>query len=233
MERDKLFGNGPLSSSQRCPSIAGAERKSLHHVWTLDHAIGNAEEFPYRMAAEVVVLLTIRKCCRKRATLGRSQAPVVEERLLAKRSCFPTQHPGSRNRDPVNASGPVGEISAYIRETLTPKQLALACNVELAFETIGFRVVATFFAEDRSGDAQSRILSELIQEKLKVIRVQRNVGVQIANDLVFEVFDSFPTGIEGMYLCREIPLAARRQIYQFDPVILRSVGLDPTRGAVG
>src|SRR5271170_4707260 len=102
MERDKLFGNGPVSSSQRCPSIAGAERKSLHHVGRLDHAIGNAEEFPYRMAAEIVVFLTIRKCRRKRATLGRSQAPVMEERLLAKRSCFPTHHPGSCNRNPIN-----------------------------------------------------------------------------------------------------------------------------------
>src|SRR5271163_1918203 len=178
------------------------------------------------MPPEVVILLAIGKRSLEGTTLRGTQAPLVEKRFLAKGSCLPAHHSSGRNRDPVNSSGFVGEVTADIRKALASKQLALPGDMELAFETVSFRIVSAFFPEDCPGNPKSRIVIKLGQQKFKVIRVQNHIGIQIANKLVIEVLYYLLAGVEGAYLRSKIPLLTHGQIHKLDPVVLRKKKLD-------
>ena len=50
-----------------------------------------------------------------------------------------------------------------------------------------------------------------------MIAVEGDIGVQIADHLVVQVFDSLPPNVKRIHLGREMPLRANRQIDQHDP----------------
>src|SRR6516225_2401759 len=112
------------------------------------------------MSTEVVIFLSVGECRREYAALSRAQVPVVEERFLPKRSCLPTLHAGSGDRDPVNAASLICEISADVLEAAAAKQLALTRNVKLSFETIRLGIVPVLF-KYRPRDPQPGIFFEL------------------------------------------------------------------------
>ena len=66
-------------------------------------------------------------------------------------------------------------ISANFLEASASENLALPRNVVLSFKAIGFGIVAAFFAEDCSGDTQTSVFVELVQQKFEVICIERNV----------------------------------------------------------
>ena len=134
----QLFGDGPLFSSQHGPPITKAKREASNQIRPFDHAVGNSKELPERMSAQVIILLAIRKhgCCN--AALGCSQMPVVEKRSLPKGLCLPTHHARGCNRDPIDASGLVCEISANFLEALAAEDLALPGNMFLALKAVCF-----------------------------------------------------------------------------------------------
>ena len=106
----------------------------------------------------------------------------MEERLFTERLGLPTHHPGSRYGDPVNAAGPARNIAANLLPTLLPEQLATARNMAMTLETISVRAIS-FFPKNCSRHTQNRIVREFPEEKLKIIRVERNIPIQISDDV--------------------------------------------------
>src|SRR5262249_30713720 len=107
------------------------------------------------MAPEVIVFLSIGEKRAQPAPLSGAQGSVMEERLLPERASPPTLHARGGDGDPVDTTGPVGHISAYLLKALPPKQLKLAGDMMLAFEAVGLGAVAFFF-EDCSGHSKAR-----------------------------------------------------------------------------
>src|SRR5215472_8132220 len=123
------------------------------------------------MAPEVVIFFTVGKCRGKDRAFRRAQAAVVKESFFPERSCLPAFHTCCGNSDPIDPARFIGDVSANLFETTTPKKLAPTGNVILTLETVLSRTVP-FFVKDRPGDTQIWIFLEFFQQEFEIICVE-------------------------------------------------------------
>src|SRR5271156_1264186 len=157
---------------------------------------------------------------------------MMEERLLPIRPCFPTHHACRCDRHPIDTAGLIWKIASDLLKALAAEDLALPGDMVQPFETVGFRAVARLL-ENRPCNPKGRVISKLSQEEFKVIRIQRNVGVQVTNDFVCNALDPLLAGIEGVYLGCEVPLFSHGTIHQFYPWMISQISARNTPGVVG
>src|SRR5579864_9109196 len=128
----------------------------------------------------------------------------MHEGLFSKRARVPADHPGGRDCHPVNASGLAGNIAADLLETLAPEDLALSRNIRLPFEAVGSRIVSVRLPEYRASNAQPPILGELGKEKLEMIGVERDVSIEVADNLVLQLLYPLQLFSKRLSLGREV-----------------------------
>src|SRR5436190_5792394 len=130
-----------------------------------------------------MVLSTIGKagCCS--ASSRRTQSSVMMEPLFGKRPRFPSFHPCRSDRNPVDSSPWVRDVTTYFLEATAPKKLTPAGHVVLAFETIAGRVVTTILGERRPGYSKLGILGKFPHQKTQVFGIERNICVEIPDDI--------------------------------------------------
>src|SRR5579871_4690828 len=124
----------------------------------------------------------------------------MHEGLFSKRARVPADHSGGRDCHPVNAAGLAGHIAADLLETPAPEDLALARNIRLSFEAVGSRIVSVRLPEYCAGNAQPPILGELGKKKLEMIGVERDVSIQVADNLVLQLFYPLQPGSKRLNL---------------------------------
>ena len=73
--------------------------------------------------------------------------------LFRKGSRFPSLHPRCGDRDPVDSSRRVRDVTAYFFKTLSPEKLASASYMVLTLKTIPGSVVTAILCKRRPGDA--------------------------------------------------------------------------------
>jgi hypothetical protein len=58
----------------------------------------------------------------------------------------------------------------------------------------------------RSSDPEVRGFDKLLDEKLEIVSLKRNVGIQAANQIECQGFDALVTGIETVGLSRKVAI---------------------------
>ena len=144
---------------------------------------------------------------------------------------FPSFHPGSCDCDPVNPACSVWQISSDITEALAPENLTRSVNRIFTLKAIFCRI-KSFLVVSRACNAQTWILYQLLQQKLKLIRSKRYVRIQISDGFELEGVDSFESGIERVNFRGKIAVLPLRQTNQFNPGIAGSVALYNFGGVV-
>src|SRR5689334_7192657 len=119
----------------------------------------------------------------------------MEEPFLPERFGSPTLHPSSDDRHPVDPAGAMRDIPANVVPALLPEDLALARDMSPAFEAVFIGAVTVFFLEHGSRNTLLRIRDEPPEQKLKVVIVERNVAVEVADDLPWDVLHPFDSGV--------------------------------------
>src|SRR5262249_47802322 len=152
-----------------------------------------------------------------------SERAMVNETLLAERPGPPAVHPGRGDGNPVHASAFGWNISAELVEAAAPEELAAARNMILALEAVPGGVVTTVLQERGAGDAEITDRGELRQQELEVVRLEGDVGVEIAEHLIVEPVHRVPRGVEAAGFRREVPVAVGRHIEALDPICGRRV----------
>src|SRR4029079_2912058 len=107
-----------------------------------------------------------------------------------------------------------------VLETAAAKDLALPGHVVLAFEAVRIRAVAAVLLEDGARNAEAGILRKALQEELQMIGLERDVPVEVADDLVVQALDALVAGIERMDLGGEAAFLADRPVDHLDPRML-------------
>ena len=87
----------------------------------------------------------------------------------------------------------------------------------LTFEAIAGRVVTTILCKRRSRDTQFWIFGKLSNQKLKVIRFERKVGIQITNYFKLNRLNLLQSCVKRVNLAGEATIKARRALDQSDP----------------
>src|SRR5215216_6547708 len=82
------------------------------------------------------------------------------------------------------------------------------------------------FREWSSYDAQRRIISQLIEQKLEVVRLKGNIRIKAGHDVVWQMFKTRVARIKTDGFASEIPGVAFWHPEQFDPVVLDYIATD-------
>src|SRR5687767_8643306 len=120
---------------------------------------------------------------------------MMEEELLAERPGLPAVHPRGGDRNPVHPSRRVGNVTAHFLETCPPEQLTPAGHVVFTLETVAARVISGL-AKHRSRHAEFRRCLEATGKEFEVIRLEREIRVEISDDVEIEVTDALEPMVE-------------------------------------
>src|SRR5438874_10405451 len=94
---------------------------------------------------------------------------------------LPAAHPRGSNRDPVNATALHFKIAADFLETLAAEELAGSGDM---FHVGESEVVTSgSLYERRSSYTETPVGRHLGHQKLEIIRLECDIGVQVANDV--------------------------------------------------
>src|SRR5215472_167774 len=156
------------------------------------------------MLPKEVVFLPGTKHRRNSALLGRSQCAVVEKRFLLESTRPPSFHARCRDCNPIHAAGLVRNESTDLFKTLATEHLESSGDVSRALKAIATRVIMVF-EEERSSNAKISICPEAVQQEFDIFGCKRHVGVETADDVVFQSCNADVTGVEGLHLRRETP----------------------------
>src|SRR5882724_7669331 len=146
------------------PAITGEQGQTIYNKRGFCHPIGDAEKLPDRGTAEIVILFSIRKARCSTAPSRCAQCSIVMKPLLRKGSCLPSFHPRRGDRDPVNSSSAVRNITADLLETSISEKLTSPRNMILTFETVPCGVVAAFYKWG-SSHAELRVFGKFPHQK--------------------------------------------------------------------
>ncbi len=186
------------------------------------------------MAAQRVVLAALAQARRELRALRGADRPMVVAHLLGERAGAPTAHARARDRRPVDAAALDGLVAADLLVARAPEHLAGARHVLDVGEAVVVLVIA--FAERGARDAEPGVLREAAQEELEVVRVEGDVGVEVADDVVGQVAQRRVAGVERTHLAGEVALRVLGRAHEADPRMARGVALDdlvrPVGGAV-
>ena len=97
------------------------------------------------------------------------------------------------------------------------------------------RVVARhlLLQKGSTGNAESWILREFTQKKRQILRIERNVSIEVANDVVRQVLHPGVSSVEGVDLASKMSFRALGSADQFDPVVVNGILPHHVVGAVG
>src|SRR5262245_40662522 len=157
---------------------------------------------------------------------------MMEESRIAKGAGFPPLHSCRRNGYPIHTSRLVWNIAANLFEAFTPEQLAPTWNMVFTFEAIAGRVVASLLSKWCTCDSEFRIARKLLQQKLQVVRVKRNIGVKITDHVILKFGEVFVCRIETVSFGCKAAIAVTRHVKSFNPVVTSRVLSDDIGSAV-
>src|SRR5271168_3851292 len=155
---------------------------------------------------------------------------MVDETLFDERPGFPALRTCAQHGDQINPARPYGRVTADLFKALPPEHLTHTRHMLDADKLI---VVAQIpFAKRGSSDSQLAVLGESIHKERKIVWIEGDVGVQIADDVILQFAQSLLAGANGYRFPGEISFAALGHAHQFNPRVIRGVFPDDVIGAV-
>src|SRR5262249_41082834 len=136
------------------------------------------------------------------------QANVLRRALLTMvKTCFfrkipglPALHPRGEHGGQIDTARLDRLITPDFDEACAPEELTRARDVLDARESV---VLPPVLAERRPPDSEPRIVREPREQERKVVRFERDVGVQVRDDVVVEILELCAPRIERQYLSGE------------------------------
>src|SRR5206468_2340917 len=132
---------------------------------------------------------------------------------------FPTLHPRRGHGNPIDPASLDRLVAADFLETPAPEELACPGDV---FQAGKSEVIASRSLDEwRSRHTELRIGSKLPQQEFEVVDLERDVGVQVSNDVVILVTQGLVASAEALDLRCKVAVSALGQAYQRNPRIVR------------
>src|ERR1700676_1633081 len=149
------------------------------------------------------------------------------------KKCFglPLFHTSRSHGEQINAPSLTRDVSADFFEAFASKQLAGAGNMLVGDDAVV--VLNRFLTKRRSGDSQSWIFTELSQQKFEVFLVERDIGIEVADDVVAQFGQPGIARVKSMDLPFKMPFATFRHLDQLNPWVVRNITRHDFVSAVG
>src|SRR5438309_4498028 len=169
---DELRRHGPVGAPQHRPGVAGEHQSPAEHVGSALHLMNASKHLERRMAAEQIILPPpVEQSQSDVGVVSAAHVAMVKAHFVLEAACLPPLRAGTENRDQVDAAGAHGRVAADGLEAFAPKQLTRARHVLRALEPIGSDGIC--LAVGGAGDSEPRLLRELADEELDIVRLER------------------------------------------------------------
>src|SRR5271163_969422 len=191
------FGRyGSLFSPDHRPEIASPQGQTSQDDRRFRRLIKRPEQFPARMVSESVIFGSEFKLGLQCTLLGGIHHPMVNAYLVGEGPGLPPFHSRGNDRDMVDSTAFDGGIPANRFVALSPEQLAASPDVF----NIGKAVIVLLrsFPERRSANTEVRVFAKLAQKVMKVVRLNRDIGVKIPDHIRVQLLDFCIASVEGM-----------------------------------
>src|SRR5580704_4086211 len=217
-ECDEFGRCGFLFSPDHRPEITSTQGQTSQDDRRFRRLIKRPEQFPAWMVSKSVIFdskFELRLQC---TLLGGIHHSMVNAYLIGEGPCLPPFHSRGNDRDMVDSTTFDWGISADRFVALSPEQLAASPDIF----TIGKAIVVLLgsFPERRSANAKVWIFAKLAQQILKVIRLNRDIGIKIADHIRIQFLGFGITGVEGVNFPGKMPLRALWHPQQVNPGIV-------------
>src|SRR5580704_11493901 len=153
------------------------------------------------MPTDVVRFASVVKPSHQRAAVSRADLAVVVADFFNKGACLPALHPCSGHGDPVDRASLDRDIAPDSLEALATENLAGAGYMIKIGAVVGISMLIRpidVFNERGAGHAQFGVLGEAPEQELEVVRGERDIGIQIADQVEPQMLEPFVTRIEGV-----------------------------------
>ena len=110
----------------------------------------------------------------------------MKANLFRERARLPAFHSRSGNRNPINCPSFYRHVTTDLFKAFPAKHLAGARDMTGVRELMCVAVLVEavlVFHKRRACDAEPRIGSEFLQQELKIVRAESDVGIQIADEI--------------------------------------------------
>src|SRR5688572_30879327 len=87
--------------------------------------------------------------------------------------------------------------------------------------------------EWRSHHAKRWFIGKLAEQEGEIVRVKRDIGIQAADYIVWNILHGGVTDVEGLHFSGEMSFATFRHAHQFDPRMVNNVSVDDVVRTVG
>ncbi len=151
---------------------------------------------------------------------------MMKAHLFDEGARLPAFHAGRGDGNPINRATLDRDITAHCLETLAAEDLAGARDMAEVRAAVGVGVHVRsipIFDKRGSRDPQARNIREAVEQKFEVVRFDRNVGIQIADQVELHVLEPFVACIEGVGLGSKLAITMLGHTQEFDPVVFSSV----------
>src|SRR5215510_9460838 len=173
------------------------------------------------MPPDVVGFSSVVKPRHQRAVVSGADLAMVIADLFNKRAGLPAPHPCGGHGDPIDRAALDRDIATDGLEAPATKNLASARYMIEIRPGVGVSVLiwlVDIFYEGRAGHTQLCVLRKPSEQELEVVRGERNVCVQIPDQVKPQMFESLVARIEGVRLGGKLSIAPFRHAHEFDPV---------------
>src|SRR3984893_14789005 len=173
------------------------------------------------MSSDVVGFASVVKPSHQRAATGRSHLAVVEADFFSKSAGLPSLHSCGRDGDPVDRAALDRNIAPDSLEAFATEHLTSAgYMIEVrAFMGVSVLIRPThIFNGGGACDAQLGVCDEAPKQELEVVRGERDVGVQITDNVEPEMLEPIVASIEGVGLGGKLTVAPLWHAHELNPV---------------
>jgi len=222
LKLDQFPAYGPLQPPKHRPEIPDKKRRSADQIRRSGRLVCRSESLPDRMEPQPVVLLTKLEVRDDSVpVVGRTHRSVMIGVFLGEGASTPAFHTRRENSNHINSPTLGLNITIDCLKAPAPKKLTRPGNV---LDTAESEVVGrAVFSKGRSGNAKLRIFREFSQQKLEVVGVERDVGIETDDNIVGQMFEARVSGVETIGLASEIPRLPLGHPEQLDPIMLTGV----------
>ncbi len=210
-----------FGSLNRGPSIAQPQRQTSCYERAMPHLVESPENLPERMIANGVVLSPSFELGHQSTLESRAHLTMMQANLVGERSGLPAVQARRKDSNMVNAATFQRHVATDGFKAVAPKELTASPDILDVCEAIV--VLKSSFSKRCARYTEVCCRRHLSQKKLEMLGLERDVCIQITDDIELKFSKQCVTGIEGVHLSSKVPLLTFRHAQQFNPRVFGRV----------
>ena len=213
MKATKILRHRVRRPSQQGQKVAEHQARPPQNIGPPRHLEHGTRELPKSVAACHIVARSLSQMDPQDVMRGAAHGAVMSVELLLVALCLPASHPGHGHGSPIFSSRLERQVTVNVLKARAPEHLAATGNMGLVDEPV-IVLLPSALHEKSPNNPKLRISSQSLQQELDIVGLERDVGVQICNDIERYIPQTLVGRHQATDLCGKIPFSVLRHSHE-------------------